>query len=271
MESSGSERGARVNFLTNARYNLYKHTHGGKEPWDRMKEKAEHYARVGTATRCKVCGLSIRGPLGWVNRAFWGVQPLAKHPDLCNVCRFGERLLEVTVLFADARGFTRFAEEHAPDEVADTLNVLFEGCTQIILEHDGIVDKLMGDAVMAFFGAPIIRSDHALQAVKTAAAIQKKARTVFPADWKGACMRIGINSGAAFVGRIGSSDMKDYTAVGDVVNVAQRLQTEAEPGEILVSGSVYHSLGSEFGPAERRILNVKGREERVAAYALQQP
>ena len=79
------ERGQRVNLLTNIRYRLYKAGHAGDEPWDWLRAKTEHYARVGTATRCKVCGLSIRGPLGFVNRALWGVAPLSKHPDLCNV------------------------------------------------------------------------------------------------------------------------------------------------------------------------------------------
>jgi hypothetical protein len=80
-----SERGARVNALQKIRYRLYKATHLGREPWDRLRAKTEHYAKVGTATRCKVCGLSIRGPLGFLNRSFWGVTPLSKHPDLCNV------------------------------------------------------------------------------------------------------------------------------------------------------------------------------------------
>jgi hypothetical protein len=80
-----SERGARVNLLTNIRYQLYRATHWGREPWGWLRDKTEHYTKVGTATRCKVCGLSIRGPLGFVNRAIWGVAPLSKHPDLCNV------------------------------------------------------------------------------------------------------------------------------------------------------------------------------------------
>ncbi len=78
-------RGPRVKLLTNIRYNLYKATHLGREPWDRLRARTEHYAKVGTASRCKVCGLSIRGPLGFLNRALWGVTPLSKHPDLCNV------------------------------------------------------------------------------------------------------------------------------------------------------------------------------------------
>jgi hypothetical protein len=80
-----SERGVRVNALTRIRRYLYKATHLGREPWDWLAAKTEQYASVGTATRCKVCGLSIRGPLGFVNRAVWGVTPLSKHPDLCNV------------------------------------------------------------------------------------------------------------------------------------------------------------------------------------------
>ena len=260
--------GLRVGILRRVRYNLYKATHAGREPWDRLQEQTALYARLGTATRCKVCGLSIRGPLGLLNRAIWGVVPLSKHPDLCNVCRVGERLLEVTVLFADARGFTSYAEGRPPQEVAQALNAMFEGCNEVLLQHDAIVDKLMGDAVMAVFGAPIIREDHIRQAVEAAAAIQAKAVQIFPSGWEGACLRIGINSGAAFVGRVGSNDIKDYTAVGDVVNVAQRLQTEASPGEVLVSESVYSEVSDAYPNAERRFLTLKGRAESVTAFAL---
>ena len=177
-------------------------------------------------------------------------------------------MLEVTVLFADARGFTHFAEGRPPQEVAEALNRMFEGCTDTLLRHDAIVDKLMGDAVMAVFGAPIIRPDHSAQAVAAAVAIQEKAAGIFPAGWEGACVRIGINSGTAFVGRVGSGDIKDYTAVGDVVNVAQRLQTEAEPGEVLVSASVYGQVRDDYPAAEERVLTLKGRTEPVTAYAL---
>lgn len=267
-EAPPDEAGLRVRLLRPIRYTLYKATHGGREPWPWLTEMTDHYARVGTATRCKVCGLSIRGPLGWLNRSLWGITPLSKHPDLCSVCRVGERLLEVTVLFADARGFTQFAEGRPADEVAATMNKVFEGCINTLLEHDAIVDKLMGDAVMAVFGAPILRPDHTEQAVAAAVAIQQKAPELFPADWQGACVRIGLNAGTAFVGRIGSGDVKDYTAVGDTVNVAQRLQSEAEPGEILVSESVYDRVRQSYPEAGRRVLHVKGREEPVVVYAL---
>ncbi len=258
----------RVRLFRGIRQGLYRRTHGGSDPWDELSRMTAHYAEVGTATRCKVCGLSIRGPLGFVNRAFWGVAPMHKHPDLCNLCRVGDRVLEVTVLFADARGFTGFAEGRPPDEVAETMNKMFKSCTQTLFAHDALVDKMMGDAVMALFGAPIMRPDHREQAVAAALAIQDRAAQMFPADWSGACVRIGINSGAAFVGSMGSSNCRDYTAVGDTVNVAQRLQTEAEPGEVLMSDAVYDAVREVHPAAERRVLTVKGREEPVVAYAI---
>src|SRR3972149_171134 len=91
---------------------------------------------------------------------------------------------------------------------------MFEGCNEVLLQHDAIVDKLMGDAVMAVFGAPSIREDHVRQAVEAADAIQAKAARMFPPGWEGACVRIGINSGAAFVGRVGSHGGQDYTPPG---------------------------------------------------------
>ena len=172
------------------------------------------------------------------------------------------------MLFADARGFTQFAEGRPPEEVAQALNKMFEGCTDILLRHDAIVDKLMGDAVMAVFGAPILRDDHAQQGVAAAIAIQEKAAGLFPEGWEGARLRIGVNSGLTFVGRVGSEDIKDCTFIGDVVNVAQRLQTEAEPGEILVSATVYEQVRETYPGAEKRVLTVKGRAEPVTAFAL---
>jgi adenylate cyclase len=268
MNAPPDEAGTRTRFLRGLRGWLYRATHGGREPWARLAGMTDRYARFGTATRCKVCGLSIRGPLGWVNRSFWGVAPLSKHPDLCNVCKIGERLLEVTVLFADARGYTAFAEERPPDEVAETMNKMFEGCVTTLLEHDAIVDKLMGDAVMGVFGAPIVRPDHPGQAVAAAVAIQRKAAQLFPAEWKDACVRMGLNTGTAFVGRVGSGDIKDYTAVGDTVNVAQRLQTEAEPGEILLSEVLYERVRDRHPNLPKRVLTLRGRQEPVVAYSL---
>jgi class 3 adenylate cyclase len=145
---------------------------------------------------------------------------------------------------------------------------MFEGCIDTLLQHDAIVDKLIGDEVMAVFGAPIVRPDHCAQAVAAAVEIQSRAATMFPADWQGACVRMGLNSGAAFVGRIGSGDIKDYTAVGDAVNVAQRLRVEAEPGEIVMSESVYRHVREAYPSAARRELTVKGRTEPVTAYAV---
>lgn len=145
---------------------------------------------------------------------------------------------------------------------------MFEACNAILLQHDAIVDKLMGDAVMAIFGAPILRADHAAQAVAAASAIQQKAAEVFPADWEGACIRIGVSTGAAFVGSIGSRDIKDYTAVGDVVNVAQRLQTAAEPGEVLLSEATYESVRASLPDLAPRVLQLKGRTEPVTAFSL---
>ena len=252
-------------FRTGVVLPTYKATHRGHDPRSDMTER---FARVGTATRCKVCGLSIRGPLGWVNRSLWGVMPLSKHPDLFNICKIGEQVLEVTVLFADAQGFTQFAEGRPPDEVAVTMNKMFESCIETLLQHDAIVDKLMGDAVMAVFGAPIIRPDHSQQAVAAAVAIQRRTSELFPADWEGGCVRIGLNAGTAYMGRMGSGDVKDYTAVGDTVNVAQRLQSEAEPGEILISESFYKSVRESYPDLKRRVLQVKGRDEPVVAYGI---
>jgi len=169
-------------------------------------------------------------------------------------------------LFVDVRGFTSLAEQLSPAQVAAQLNRFYELASNAIFRHDGTLDKLVGDQVMAFFGAPIQHVDHARRAVETAVEILRD--VMDPAAQIGLRVGAGISSGEAFVGNVGGGDVTDYTVLGDTVNVAARLQGEAAAGEILVSDETYASVGDLFSKASRRELLLKGKSEPVIAWQI---
>jgi adenylate cyclase len=135
--------------------------------------------------------------------------------------------------------------------------------TKAIFRYDGTLDKLVGDQVMAFFGAPLQREDHSQRALATAVEIVREVMTGAEAS-----LRVGggISTGEAFVGNVGGTDVTDYTVLGDTVNVAARLQGEAAPGEILISQETYSQVASEYPSATRRELLLKGKSEPVVAW-----
>lgn len=185
----------------------------------------------------------------------------------------GERR-EITVLFADLQGFTTLSERLPPTRVVALLNTYFNRMVEVIFAHEGTLDKLMGDGIMAYFGAPQPSSDHAAQAVRCALKMQRVL-----AQWReetaseGAPairMRIGIHTGSAVVGEMGSRLQASYTCIGDTVNVAARLEplNKQFGTGILISESTLAALGDEFVTEFKGELQVKGREEPVRVYTV---
>ena len=183
----------------------------------------------------------------------------------------GERR-EVSVLFADVAAFTRFAESTAPERVVAFLNELFTVLTEVVFRHHGTVDKFLGDCVMAVFGAPTPQDDHAERALATAEDIHRFVEASAPA-WQAKYgitvqLGIGINSGEALVGNLGSETRMEYTAIGDVVNVAARLEGVARPGQTLLTASVAARAGGAF---ELRSLGehpLRGKRKPVEIYEM---
>ena len=185
--------------------------------------------------------------------------------------RLGGETRTLTVLFADIRGFTKFSEQHTAAEVVITLNRVFSDLTRLVFQHHGTFDKFLGDAIMAFYGAPVLGPDDALRAVQSALEMQQvfeQLRAEAGGVLSALGLGIGLHTGDATVGNIGSEQVMDYTVVGDTVNVAKRLTEEARAGEVLVSESTYalvrEHVASEW--VESRL--VKGRSEPVTVYAL---
>ena len=173
---------------------------------------------------------------------------------------------DITVLFADVRGFTGFSAEHEPEQVVAMLNQYLGLATAEIFAELGTLDKFIGDAVMAVFGAPLELQHHALAALRAAMAMRARLDELRQTTGVQVGFGIGINSGPAIVGNIGTQQLMSYTAIGDVVNVASRLQSEARSGEILLSEPTYRLVADKVEVEALGPLHVKGRGEPVTTY-----
>ena len=175
---------------------------------------------------------------------------------------------EVTVLFADLEGFTAFSERRSPEEVATMLNAYFERAVPAVREHGGEVDKLIGDAIMATFNTKGDQREHALAAVRAAVALQRATEPVSRThpDWLR--FRVGVNSGTARVGIVGGEGRREHTTVGEIVNLASRLESKAPPGRVVVGATTYRALpdGARVEPLGG--VEVKGKEAPVEAYVV---
>jgi len=174
---------------------------------------------------------------------------------------------EVTVLFADIRGFTTIAEASEPEDVVSMLNEYFELMVEVIHHHNGILDKFIGDELMAVFGLLPSPNKTMVDAVNAAIEMQVMTRQLMQkrsSENKATfSVGIGINSGDVIAGDIGSKRRRDYTVIGDSVNVASRLVHIAEGGEILISRQTYNDCHEEFVTEKRGKIQVKNRREEI--------
>lgn len=184
--------------------------------------------------------------------------------------KLGGEIRPVTVLFADIRGFTRFTERHSGPEVVETLNRIFPVLSQVVFAHRGTFDKYLGDGLMAFYGAPVAGEDDAQRAVDSAIEMQHvfhALRQEGGASMADLGLGVGLHSGEAIVGNIGSEKVMDYTVVGDTVNVAKRLQEMAHGGQIVLSEETFHMVEC---PKARKLppFTLPGRDETVVGYLI---
>ncbi len=178
----------------------------------------------------------------------------------------------VTVLFADLVSFTSFSEKTPPEVVFKVLNSYLDLAAQAILDEEGTLDKFMGDAVLAFWNAPDPQPDHALRAARAALTIIRRsmeAHAHFSAPEYQRIFRIGIATGPAMIGNVGTDQLFNYTAIGDTVNLAQRLQTVAQRGQILINKPLYEQIAAQVIAVPLEAVMVKGREQPVEVYLLQ--
>jgi adenylate cyclase len=176
------------------------------------------------------------------------------------------------VLFADIRDFTAFAEQHPPEQVVDVLNAYFDVMVHVLFEYQGTLDKFLGDGVLALFGTPLVQPDHPQRAVQAAMDMQRAAASLNATRQRRGQptlhIGIGINSGEAIVGNIGSEKRMEYTVIGDMVNVAQRLQALARGGEILMGASALPHVQPLVTVYDTVETQVKGRRQPVRAHRI---
>jgi len=179
---------------------------------------------------------------------------------------------ELTILFSDISGFTKWSSDKLPKNVHDFLSDYLESMAEILFSYGGTVDKFMGDGILAFFGDPFDMPNQAEQCIKAAVAMQEKIR-ILAAKWKPLVdidlkVRIGINTGKVIVGNLGHKTRIEYTVIGAAVNLAQRMESNAPVGGILVTSDVHEKVKDLFTFSEKQNINVKGYQETIDAYII---
>jgi len=198
------------------------------------------------------------------------VTQMLENPDSF---KLGGVLQTITILFADIRGFTRISEHAPPEKIVQLLNRYFSAMTDIIFAHGGTLDKYLGDGLMALFGAPTVTPNDASNALSTAVAMQRRLIGInlelreegFPEIGIG----IGLHTGEVTVGYIGSERRSEYTAIGDTVNTASRLESNAKGGQILVSEATAKAARSRYTLTPREPISVKNREQPVPLFEVE--
>lgn len=223
--------------------------------------------------------IPIGGLLALPFRAF-GITRSKMNPNICTICERSFRYVKkqrhittrATILFADMRGFTPLSERLDSIQLSEIVSLFHDQCAQAIWAHDGIVNKQMGDGLMAIFNFPIEIKDHARAAIRAAIDIQQRCSAVF----EGLAMKsgsdfdhppavgVGIHTGDVEIGEF-SSFRSDFTAIGGAVNLAARLESQARAGEILVSPATANQAPDLLAGAEQRVLTLKGIEQPVQA------
>ncbi|MHC4070572.1 MAG: adenylate/guanylate cyclase domain-containing protein [Planctomycetota bacterium] len=242
-------------------------------PWYESRSLRAVARRLPTDPRCKVCYYPFGGLGGMLVRSFFRLEPSKMNPHLCNICeRFanenpGGAELEVALLFADIRDSTPLAASMNAYEFGQVINRFYRVTTNIIFEHGGMVEKLVGDAVTAFFVPAFAENQNfsraavmAGQAILAATGHDKAGGPWIPVG-------VGIHSGEAYVGAVGEPGKNtDIAVLGDNVNIAARFAGQAEAGEIVFSDDTRRMAGLDKVGLEFRSLTLKGKEDPIDAW-----
>jgi class 3 adenylate cyclase len=233
----------------------------------------ELLARVETRLRAKQAADEMRAAQRTIRETFERFVPPRVVERLLadpKSVRLGGAQQEITVLFADLRGYTRVAEKLSPEQLVDVLNGYLNVAVRAVHAYDGTISRYAGDLIMAIFNAPLPQPDHVVRAVRAALRLKRdmaEYHATLPKHLR-AEFGIGIVTGEAVVGNIGARDWLNYTAIGDIVNVAQRLEEMAGGGEILLDAFTRHALGPTIQAESRGSTPIRGRREPVGVFAL---
>ena len=222
------------------------------------------FRRLPHGPRCRMCAAPFEGAAAPLMRLI-GKRPASGNPTMCTSCfsfmdrHHGGAEVEGAMLFADIRGSTALAEAMSPGEFRALLERFYSAASNVVFEHDGYVDKFVGDELVALFFPLVAGGRYTARAVEAAAALLRAAGHADPAGpW--VPLGAGVNVGRAWFGVLGDTEHHELTAVGDAVNTAARLAASAAEGEILVSAAA--GLAASLEPTlERRQLTLKGKRE----------
>ncbi len=223
--------------------------------------------------RCKMCMAPFAGIGATITRRILRRRPWAKNPNYCDACgdfaakHPGGAEVELSLLFADVRGSTGLAERMNPSEFTQLMNRFYAAATRVLVKSNAIIDKFLGDEVVSFYVPGFGGPDHARQAVLSAQELLR-ATGHHQASGPWIPVGVGVHTGRAFVGSVGSGSVVDVTALGDAVNITARLASQAGPGEILISDAAYAAAHLPLGELEHRRLELKGRTEPVSVHVL---
>jgi class 3 adenylate cyclase len=182
--------------------------------------------------------------------------------------QIGGKRVQVTALFADIRGFTSYSEKRSPEELVAVLNQYLAAGADAVLAEEGTVDKFLGDAVMAWYNAPVPQSDHTLRAVRTALRLKaavEKLHSELPPEAQ-LSFGVGIHYGEAVLGWIGTEKRLEYTAIGDSINTTKRIQENSAKGQILISMEAFERVKKQVIAEPFAPLQVKGKSAPVEVY-----
>ncbi len=248
---------------------------GAEERWHRLLTEGHRPLRIAhllfrhlpSPPRCKVC-YNPFGGIGGKLVGFLGFARSRKNPNLCTRCcdtlPSGGSELDIAVLFADVRGSTSMAERLGPGAYAAVMNEFYRAATEVLVRHDAIIDKLIGDEVMALFIPGICgplyrrRGAEAALALLDAVAANRAAEPI--------SIGVAVSSGLAYVGNVGGEGVIDFTALGDTVNTASRLASCAASGEALLGESVYAAVAGAWPGLETRTLALRGKAAPVSVH-----
>lgn len=229
------------------------------------------FRRLPHEPRCMLCAAPFAGPAAPVMRAI-GKRPSDKNPTMCTSCfdfmasHHGGAEIECSFLFADVRGSTSIAERMAPAEFRGLLDRFYGIATRTVIDHDGSIDKFVGDELVAMFFPLLSGVRHAERAIAAAKALLEATGHGGP-DGPWLPLGAGVHTGPAWVGAVGNGPRTDLTALGDTVNTTARLASVAGAGEILVSATA--AVAADLDPGlERRSLDLKGKANPTEAYVV---
>ena len=228
------------------------------------------FRHLPSEPRCKICYNPFGGPGGMLVGLF-GFKPSPKNPNVCSKCCDGlppgGAEIDIAVLFADVRGSTTLAEQMTAKDYAELMNRFYLAATRVLIRHDAIIDKLIGDEVMALFIPGIAGEQYRTRAAQAATDLLEAFGYGSESDpWLD--VGVGVHAGPAYVGSVGPDGMADLTALGDAVNTAARLQGLAKEGDVVFGESVYAEVRDRHPDLMLQQVTVAGKAEPVSIRTL---